>query len=1343
MSTSNQKALVWNLAMSNPSASIEHVLHAHTRAITDINFSAHHPDLLATCAVDSFVHCWDLRFPARPAITFCDWFAGATQVKWNRQEGHIIASSHDKMLRIWDDRKGAYPLRSIVAHDTKIYGIDWNRTDARSLATCSLDCTIKFWNYENPTELPHSVIRTPFPVWRARHTPFGHGMLAMPQRGDFNVHLYDRRPANPTERGTTDSLKKFTGHENQVKEFLWRSRGHFEDGLDDREFQLVTWGTDLSLRLHRMTEDDVEQVGFVKGAPMDKNIAMTRRNAQYRTFQEDPRKDPDSPSHNAVTSDDPFSTTSIGFDYHRPSLGTIVPSPSTALGGWMSAGFINTRSGMASKKAARKELAPISWMKGVKIGKREGNVEQSMASITSPELKTHRGSEEFESLGEEITHVGSKFSKVDFSHVDIQKRNVRLSMHGPWAENHAMTYLNCQVKFPDAYPHGASPTISIEKTASLAVSTVAKLQDDANKIGLAYQTHNRSSFEAQIRYLQGEQTLEDIVAWTKDDADASVFDYGSDNDASSSDDEDELGTFVGKQDNEVGLTGSGVLSVSNANANVPLAQTCGASWSADGRLTCFFRAKEDLPTSLVGSLGLDDPASLSRLRRKGYEKFGRFYPHSSVGRSKTSSFGTIESDDSDSDVGSDSSDLSSSSSLSGRDLDSGGHHSGLQSSFRMDMFPFQRGTKFTDDTQRSTASLSVTRSGNGILKSSLIIHGLTELLPSKPTLAFEYTMEGPGAFLLNSSVARKHGLNDLAEAWIVIDMILKNQVPLRAVALPNGWCDSQSLPVSLPLRRIDSGMKLNEPLESDQELKTSVKWGDHPFGQAFLIKQLFDHFANLADVQMLALMSCIFASSTPQAPVFGQAHDANELSLQKSARLLIPTILSSPSTGSPNRLEYFPSVEVAFSVLQPTSAKTIAVPTTQRRKLESVSLSSSLGAGDSEHQIALASSLTPPMSFRSARKSFDTHDSASMGMSSSPERLKWSYRSSSQSAAMLSSSFQRTFFPTSASSSPPNNTVKKKISPESSFGPTAVHTTPVPTPLQRQFSRSLSIAEQTQEKVAPSDRQRAADRRPQSRPFTYKISLKNQDCFYNDGYSDVPLLDLEDAQQHQLYRVQYAELLAAWGLFLERAAILKFNSGGSSQSVQQGTSASGVPIGKPKPGAVPSSTKQRTLQMRRACPQCGHASTPGWISGGSCVHCRAKPAPTLCVLCEEPIFGRASPCLACGHVLHAACRMAAAALRHGDGLLGQAADGRCISGCGCACDDFSPMPEHMMEPVDPPSRAVSVTRRTSAGEGVVEHGEDPFEDVAYQSLKKNLGGLGKGRSRSWRGKSRSSSSVAT
>jgi WD40 repeat protein len=79
---------------------------APTRAITDINFSAHHPDVLATCGVDSFVFVHDLRSSPAP-LEFADFTAGATQVKWNHQNGKIIIAStcsRERLLAppLWD-----------------------------------------------------------------------------------------------------------------------------------------------------------------------------------------------------------------------------------------------------------------------------------------------------------------------------------------------------------------------------------------------------------------------------------------------------------------------------------------------------------------------------------------------------------------------------------------------------------------------------------------------------------------------------------------------------------------------------------------------------------------------------------------------------------------------------------------------------------------------------------------------------------------------------------------------------------------------------------------------------------------------------------------------------------------------------------------------------------------------------------------------------------------------------------------------------------------------------------------------------------------------------------------
>lgn len=418
VSTSNQKALVWNLAMINPRASIEHVLHAHSRAITDINFSAHHPDVLATCAVDSYVHCWDLRHPARPIMTFCDWFAGATQVKWNRQDSHILASSHDRFLRIWDDRKGAYPLRSIGAHATKIYGVDWNRTDTKNVATCSLDKTIKFWDYTGNVDEPTWTIHTPFPVWRARHTPFGSGLLAMPQRRDFSLHLYDRRLGGKGQKSREiQPTHRFDGHTDKVKEFLWRSRGNISDGFDNREFQLISWGTDGFLRLHRLDEHILRTVGFEKGMKAINNVSVTRKNATYQTFHGGiPRE------HKGFLKDsliDPSHIDGAAGPHFHTTSGMTLSRVSTSLDGTL--GKAALMSSMGGRRGhSRQTMDPILWMRGVKIGKQGVSLSTSTkgsASVLPPTLKTYQIWDTFDSVAEEIVNVGDKFHNVKFEEV--------------------------------------------------------------------------------------------------------------------------------------------------------------------------------------------------------------------------------------------------------------------------------------------------------------------------------------------------------------------------------------------------------------------------------------------------------------------------------------------------------------------------------------------------------------------------------------------------------------------------------------------------------------------------------------------------------------------------------------------------------------------------------------------------------------------------------------------------------------------------------------------------------------------------------------------------------------
>ena len=101
--------------------------------MTDINWNPQSPEILATCGLDGWVWSWDLRTGygsrsgtgggRKPVWGVSSWgcellnlcrtislayrkelLAGATQVKWNRREPHVIASAHDNRVLIWDDR---------------------------------------------------------------------------------------------------------------------------------------------------------------------------------------------------------------------------------------------------------------------------------------------------------------------------------------------------------------------------------------------------------------------------------------------------------------------------------------------------------------------------------------------------------------------------------------------------------------------------------------------------------------------------------------------------------------------------------------------------------------------------------------------------------------------------------------------------------------------------------------------------------------------------------------------------------------------------------------------------------------------------------------------------------------------------------------------------------------------------------------------------------------------------------------------------------------------------------------------------------------------------------------
>jgi WD40 repeat protein len=160
------------------------------------------------------------------------------------------------------------PVTTIKAHDTKIYGIDWSRRSDDGIVTCGLDKTVKvssptsvlmdlpsfpytcecpfkltltlpsfpcspvqYWSTKTP-DTPRITIQTNSPVWRARHLPFGKGVLTLPQRSETTLRVWARGPP-------AREIGKFEGHTDVVKEFVWRVRG----GLDDSNGEFSPFGS--------------------------------------------------------------------------------------------------------------------------------------------------------------------------------------------------------------------------------------------------------------------------------------------------------------------------------------------------------------------------------------------------------------------------------------------------------------------------------------------------------------------------------------------------------------------------------------------------------------------------------------------------------------------------------------------------------------------------------------------------------------------------------------------------------------------------------------------------------------------------------------------------------------------------------------------------------------------------------------------------------------------------------------------------------------------------------------------------------------------------------------------
>ena len=1231
------------MSEDTPQGAIEHTLHEHTRAITDINFSASHPDMLATCAVDGYVHCWDLRRPRQPVHTFVDWFAGATQVKYNRQDPHILASSHDRWLRIWDIRKGAVPVRSINAHESKIYGVDWNRTRATSLATCSLDKSIKFWDYAVDLDDPERIIRTDYPVWRARFTPFGWGVLAMPQDTPGHVHLYDTRLREDQPKDSAVQVAKtFPGHGNhKVKEFLWRSRGGVTDeGIDDREFQLVTWGEDNELRLKPVDAETLHGVGYVKGTQLRARLNVTRKGSIYRTFRSIDGASADKKPTTAsgprpMTSGIRVSALSAGMKSRTGSQGSrglSITRPSTMKGKHK------------SRKGDQNHQQQIGWMSGIRISKQENGASKRppsrRLSLLQPEFEEEDEWDAPETWQEEIIRIHKQLPKIAFDNVDMDKRIVNVSMNGPWGWGGEPIYVKVAITFPAQYPEGQSPTFNIGKTSLLSVPMHDKIKKELGQIASRCLTSRKGCLQATLCYLLGEASAEASTAFLKlaSDIEQDIEDVTVESSSDEEGDENlaNSSTML-SQELESSATGD-MLGNMSRNSKVPLPNRCGARFARNGQLVCFFPPQIERYKKLFDKQDFDDP--MRTRGESGFEAFGRLYNNGSpVPRIKT--YSTVD----ESRILSDASDESDTSSSS--DSDSSNFPTA-----RFRMTDYWRNTSRRNNhrsptivSQKSSAAgTGTTNMGKVKMKprNTVEIYDVNTFLPSKVELAKHYIIFGPGPDVCrhNADVASKYGLQELADIWKYAGLLLNNEVPLDV--FDKGDTDpvlvmAKTKPVrsGSSSNSSDSGIELSFDRCQKPAFSGRVKWGHNPLAKR-LISDLFDYYIKLADTQMLAMLSCIFSEPPSKEPI----PDAEP----QSALPRTPLSQKTPAFS----LEYFPTDAAAWNNQQKVAT-----------------IYGSAGSGNETYgsdPTSYSTGETPPFK---VNIDHGNHQS----LSTSPENARYLRRTNSGLGAAFVSSFARPFS-TSSSSSPPvgPNQPRKRPGQVESMLNSAI--TWGNNTVLGAVKEQVDADEMSDDEDLPSQ--------TNAQPTTgINIAMINQSAFDDEGSMNTTLLDPADSHLFERYRLAYADLLFSWHCPLARLEILKFNQLRDeyllplSQTDQSLQSPSHLAKIRPPPPPSPIILGRRDairpapygLDVTGYClkHESRLAPLPSTTIGGAagrCERCKQTQKQLRCIICLESIVALYPACLSCGCVTHQACL---------EEYHEQDGGTMCPGGCDCEC----------------------------------------------------------------------------
>lgn len=623
VSSSNQKVLIWNLSFPSEKA-IEHVLHGHRRAVTDISFSSLNRDLFATSSIDTTIRLWDMRQVGSSTMTFADFGAGMMQCQWDPTNEHQLATSQASRITIWDKRKANKYVTSINAHRGECNGLEYFANG--NIISCSTDRTIKVWDLKRDTE-PQVEVHSDFPVWRALPTPYEYGAFVVPLRGGKNRVSLINLANQKGSAHFNDVQLGYYEHPSKVK-----SAVYMRTNDSPAYYDLMTWCHDSHLREWR--GDILQRLPHASMGSGCKDDILDPLPSDTRTYNTDE------------------------FDRNFHSLHgagrEVFDLP-----------ILNRK-----KQDKAHTLSQLDWISGVHVSRRsrspanqldssanEDDIRDTNSSVENtrlshelsdsdriPDTLMEPGSKSSQAFSQEIISVATRFPRVLFNDINIGARTCVLSLFGPWGTDSAIINLHVDIRAPIHYPNQPLECDIHDNTPNLDEGVHQELSEHLFTSALKLSQHNIQSLEFCVRYLVGDPVsiddqlssgdinfapmtdIPDKSTSTSDRKDSSqIEDVSGDNygirrirntegdgesSTTSSDAEfssEDGGTLANVRRGSIlpdlasSVSESGSVSVEggsdmndekeNIIDSTPLPKSCGGVWSVTGQLICFFNHK--------------------------------------------------------------------------------------------------------------------------------------------------------------------------------------------------------------------------------------------------------------------------------------------------------------------------------------------------------------------------------------------------------------------------------------------------------------------------------------------------------------------------------------------------------------------------------------------------------------------------------------------------------------------------------------------------------------------------------------------------------------------------------